>query len=353
MLPYIGDKTGKRILSHVKAEEVIEEKGRCLKNIPEIQSRLVVKVREAISNGLKEKAEREIELMERNEVNMTFFGDEDYPSRLVHQEDSPNCIFYKGELPLNPYRTVAIVGTRKASDYGARIIHRFLEDLKGAGITMISGLAYGIDTIAHRESLNMGYTNIGVLAHGMHMVYPSINQGLAQQIQQHGCIMSEFRFGVKPDRENFPKRNRIVAGLADAVVVVESAEKGGALITADLANGYNKDVFAFPADIYKKYSVGCNQLIRDNKAALITSAEDFLKLMNWDVKKEERQTSLFVELNKEEQAVVNLLRAEQTASFNYILAKEDLKPGQLSGILLELEFKGVVTPLPGNAYRIT
>ncbi|MFA8450856.1 MAG: DNA-processing protein DprA [Bacteroidales bacterium] len=353
MLPSVGDKIGKKILSSVSLEELFLEGSNCLDKVPDMTPRLMRKIKLSIKDKeLWKRAENELNFMEKNNVRMTFLTDQDFPMRLKYHDDCPNLLFYKGTLPQNPLRTLAIVGTRKSTDYGAKVMHRFLEDLIPFGVTIVSGLAYGIDTIAHRESLDFKYTNISVLAHGLQMIYPQVNHVLAKRISENGCLLTEFKSSATPERENFPRRNRIVAGLSDAVLVVESAKKGGALITAEIANGYNKDVFSFPGRIDQPLSEGCNYLIRDNKAALITCAKDLVKMMNWEKNKKRGQTSLFVELNAIESQVVDIVRREAVVAFDFLVGEMKIRPGILSGILLELEFKGLLTPMPGNYFRL-
>ena len=247
-----------------------------------------------------------------------------------------------------------MVGTRNISDYGRQLCVEFINGLKNEGCTVISGMAYGIDIKAHSLCLENNISTIGVLAHGLDRIYPSAHASIASQMMDRGGLLTEYPIGTNPDRENFPKRNRIVAGMVDAVVVIESGEKGGSLITCELANGYNRDVFAFPGNINAKYSKGCNQLIRDNKALLSLGAPDFLKTMGWintNSLQKSVQKKLFIDLSEEEKVIHSLLR-NGTLSIDQIAIKLNKSISKLTVELLGLELKGVIQALPGNNYKI-
>ncbi len=305
-----------------------------------------------------ESAKREVEFVRKNTITCLGYFDPDFPSRLRECSDSPILLFYKGNTPLNQLKVINMVGTRHCTDYGRRVCDAFLRDLKQLcpDVLVVSGLAYGIDINAHRAALNNGLKTVGVLAHGLDRIYPSVHRQTAVQMLQHGGLLTEFPSGTNPDRQNFVMRNRIVAGMCDATIVVESATKGGALITADLAVGYNRDCFAFPGRCDDPFSIGCNALIRDNKAALIQSAEEFVKAMQWDVQARVTkpiQRQLFPDLSNEEQAVATLLETmPDGCPLNELSVKAQMAVNKLSALLFEMELKGVVQALPGNKYRL-
>jgi DNA processing protein len=246
-----------------------------------------------------------------------------------------------------------VVGTRKASEYGKETCKKIIEEMAELEVLVISGLAYGIDTIAHKSALSAQLNTVGVLAHGLDRIYPSANKSLAEKMISRGGLITDFTSKTNPDRENFPKRNRIIAGLVDALIVVESAIKGGALITANIANSYDRDVFAFPGRINDPYSEGCNFLIKTNRAALIQSAKDIRYIMQWEpsVAKPVKQHKLFVELDDEEKKIVDILKSSESCSIDYIVLKSTFSTSKIAAILLNLEFKGVVKNLPGNRYK--
>ncbi|MFM6923997.1 MAG: DNA-processing protein DprA, partial [Ferruginibacter sp.] len=226
-------------------------------------------------------SEEEIKFLEKYKITPLFINNENYPKRLLNCYDSPPLLYYRGNADLNSSRIISVVGTRNNSDYGRSVCEKFIEELKAENIVVVSGLAFGIDTIAHKAALKHNLQTVAVLAHGLDRIYPPQNKTLAKQITEQGGLLTEFISNTNPDKQNFPKRNRIVAGICDAVIVIESSKRGGSLITAELGNGYNKDVFAIPGRINDPKSEGCNYLIKNNKAALINSADDFLDMMNW------------------------------------------------------------------------
>lgn len=323
--------------------------------VPGVQTRLV--------NALDDKeifrrAECEMKFAEENSIRCIALNDEEYPSRLRECEDAPLVLYYKGKANLNALRIVSVVGTRMATQYGKDLCDNLVREISALcpDVLIVSGLAYGIDIQSHRAALTYGLDTIAVLAHGLDRIYPQAHRNTAIQMLNSGGLLTEFMSDTEPDRQNFVKRNRIVAGLADAVIVVESAIKGGALITADLAQGYNRECFAFPGRIDDEFSRGCNNLIRDNKAALITSGEDFVKAMNWTVSSrqpEAVQRQLFVELTDEQNRVMEVLnRFKKGIQINALIIETDIPINRLSPILFELELKGLVKPLVGGMYRV-
>lgn len=305
-----------------------------------------------------ERARREQAFIEKNRIACLTMDDPAYPSRLRECADAPTLLFYKGNASLDPPKVISIVGTRHATDYGKELCRSFLRDLQQwcPGILVISGLAYGIDVHAHRAALEFGSPTVGILAHGLDRLYPPQHRQTAVQMTQHGGLLTEFLSGTTPDRQNFVKRNRIIAGMCDAVIVVESATKGGALITADMADAYHRDCFAFPGRSYDLCSQGCNALIRDNKAALIQSAEDFVKAMRWDEGVENVQPvqrQLFPDLTEEEEKLVRILQASpEGVLINDLTASTGIAVNKLYALLFGMELKGVTKSLPGNRYKL-
>jgi DNA processing protein len=299
--------------------------------------------------------ENEIKYIEKHKVALIFLTDPTYPKRLLHCYDSPTLLYYKGNADLNTEKIVAIVGTRTNSDYGKKICESLVENLAKEGILILSGLAFGIDTIAHKAALKNNTKTIGVLAHGLDKIYPAENKSTAVEMLSKGGLLSEFMINTKPDRQNFPKRNRIVAGLCDALVVIESGIKGGSLITAELSNGYNKDVFAFPGKTTDKNSEGCNYLIKQNKAQLITCASDLLDYMNWtsnEAKPKKQQRELFIELTPDEKTIYSILQENTQVHIDEIYLKSGLTSGMVANALLMLEMQNIVQSIPGKLYKL-
>lgn len=307
------------------------------------------------------RAEAEMEFAVKNGIRVLTPADAEYPQRLCHCDDAPIALYYKGSADLNATRVVSIVGTRKCTAYGQDLIAAFARDLRGLcpDVLVVSGLAYGVDIHAHRAALRQGYPTVGVLAHGLDQIYPPGHRNTAVEMLGQGGLLTEFMSGTKADKVNFVKRNRIVAGMADATIVVESAGKGGALITAGIARSYNRDVFAFPGAVGAPYSEGCNRLIRDNSAALITCAADFVEAMGWTAdaavaraRHEGIERPLFPEFTADEQRVVQLLAGANDLQQNVIAVKTGMPAGKLAALLFSLEMKGVVKPLAGGAYHL-
>jgi DNA processing protein len=291
----------------------------------------------------------------KNSFKTYFYQSPEFPFRLNQCDDAPLILFGKGEMNFNAPKTVAIVGTRNASDYGKVICDELISSFIGKNIVVVSGLAYGIDIYVHQLCVKHGIETIGVLGHGLDRMYPAIHKNTALQMQKNGGILTEFLPGTTPDRMNFPMRNRIVAGMCDATIVIESGAKGGSLITAELANDYNRDVFAFPGDIFKEFSKGCNYLIQQDRAHLITKSKDFFRIMDWENVKNPTpvQKNLFLEdLNEEEKEIVTFLQEKETASIDFLTLKIGVSIGTMSGLLLNLEFLGLIKSLPGKRYKL-
>ena len=352
LIPGVGDVNGKKLVAYCgSVEAVFREKKSALLKIPGIGMVTVNSIHN--QNALK-RAEEEIRFIEKFNVRPLFFTDPDYPFRLLNCEDGPLLLYYKGNADLNAQRVVSIVGTRRATNYGRSICEQIVADLKTKNVLVVSGLAYGIDSCAHRKSLECEMETIGVLAHGLDIIYPAQNRKLAEKMLEQGGLLTEFLSNSKPDRENFPKRNRIVAGMSDAVVVVESDKKGGATITAGLGNSYNRDVFAIPGRVGDDSSRGCNFLIRTNRAALAENGNDIAYLMGWDDKQilPREQTRLFVDFSEEENRVLNTIRETGEISIDQLVIKMGMTTSKVAAALLNLEFEGIVKSLPGKLYKV-
>ncbi len=315
LIPNIGDVHAKALVNHFgNAKAIFSARKRDLETLDGIGT-----IRAASIKSFHdfEKTEDEIRFIKKYKITPLFITDKNYPQRLLNCYDSPSMLYYKGNADLNSSKIIAIVGTRNNNEYGKNICEKLVEELAGEDVIIVSGLAFGIDSIAHKSALKNKMKTIGVLAHGLDRVYPSQNSGLAKQMILQGGLLTEFRSLTKPDRQNFPSRNRIVAGISDAVIVVETGIKGGSLITAELGNGYNKDVFAFPGRVNDTKSEGCNFLIKNNKAGLITSANDVLENMGWKNKNDKsaaKQRELFIELTADEKIVADILQTSGPGS---------------------------------------
>jgi DNA processing protein len=297
-------------------------------------------------------SEKEVEFIEKHKIDTHFFIDSTYPRRLKQCQDGPILLYSKGEMNLNQSRMISIVGTRNATSYGKNIMDELIETIESLNVTVVSGLALGVDIMAHRACVQKNIETIGVLGHGLDRIYPAAHKATAQEMLYNGGLLTEFLPNTNPDRENFPMRNRIVAGMCDAAIVIESGDKGGSLITANLANDYQREVFAFPGDISRPFSKGCNRLIQENKAHLITCGADFLKIMNWESKNIAGvQKSLFQDLNTEETLVMNTLEQMEIASFDYLFENNSFSQGSLSALLLNMEMSGYLKSLPGKRYQ--
>lgn len=349
----IGPVTAKLLIAHCgSAENIWEADKDQILDIDSIGNSVWQSLCDGKEAALKA-AELELEFIEKNEVKVLYYLNDDYPRRLKYFEQSPIVLYYKGSANLNPQRSVGIVGTRKPSAYGQVECEHIVSGLKSYGVSIISGLAFGIDTISHRQAVDTQQETIGVLGHGLDMIYPASNRLLAKNMMQHGGLLTEFGHGTRPDRENFPMRNRIIAAMSDAVVVVESAKKGGSIITAEFADAYNKDVFALPGRVSDPTSEGTNQLIKNHKAHMITEAADIGYIMRWEeVNNAAVQAQLFVDLTEREQLLVDTLRQHKELPIDAIQHIMQLPSSEVSSLLLQLEFKGMVRPLPGKRYML-
>lgn len=305
------------------------------------------------------RAEQEWLFTEKNQIQCIVFNDEKYPSRLRECDDAPLVLFYRGNANLDALRVISVVGTRHSTPYGEDLCMSFIKELAEycPDVLIISGLAYGIDIHAHRAALQNNLNTVGVLAHGLDRIYPAVHRKTAIDMMDHGGLLTEFFSGTNPDRQNFVKRNRIVAGMSDATIVIESAIKGGALITAELAESYHRDCFAFPGRITDTYSMGCNELIKKNRASLILSAEDFVNFMGWsmnnDKSKQVVQRELFPDLSEDEQAIINILhKHSEGIQINTLVVESNIPINRINSLLFEMEMKGIVRVLAGGIYRL-
>lgn len=354
-IPQIGDIVAKKLLAHFRSASAVFEAGKHeLENIPDIGAVRAAAIRQFQDY---ERVDREIAFMEKYDVQPVFYTSPQYPQRLKHCTDSPVMLYYKGNADLNAGRIVSIVGTRAPGEYGKTVCARLVEDLAAHNVIVVSGMAYGIDIIAHRQALVHGIPTIGVLAHGLDRIYPPQHKGTAMSMVENGGLLTEFLSETQPDKQHFPMRNRIVAGIADATIVVESGLQGGSLITADIANSYNKDVFAIPGRIGDPHAAGCNELIRTNRAMLITGATDLLQVMGWDNNNPPKvqadpQRELFVTLNEAEQHIVTLFTGDDEKHIDQLRRESYLPGSQVTSLVLKLEMQHVLRGLPGQKYQL-
>jgi len=348
----IGDVNAKKLVKHCgSAKNVFKEKESNLLKIDGIGS---FKLKGLKEKELLKKAEKELHFIDKNNIQAISFLDENYPQKLKHATDSPLLIFQKGKINFKEQRIISIVGTRNMTNYGKSILEKLIDKIAVYNPLIVSGLAYGVDIFTHRLAIKNKLQTVAVLAHGLDRVYPARHQKEAEQMQENGGLLTDFWSGTKPDRENFIKRNRIVAGLSEATIVIESAEKGGSLITADIANSYNRDVFALPGRITDLFSKGCNNLIKTNKAAILTSAKDLAYILNWEDnnKKNTIQKQLFIELEGNEKTIHNYLLKEGKQTLDIIALHNNLPIYKIATVLLNLELKGVVRPLSGKIFEV-
>jgi len=354
LLPGIGGILARNLLAYLgSVEAIFSASYQSLVKIPGIGEYNARRIKNSEVLG---RADKEIEFIQKNNISVQFYTDNNYPRRLKSCIDAPVLIYSRGDMLLDEQRVISIVGTRNATDYGKRAVDELLQAFaeRNYQILIVSGLAYGIDVYAHRSALKYNIPTVGVVAHGLDRLYPALHRQTAKKMEENGGIITDFPSETKIDPQNFIKRNRIIAGLADATVVVESAEKGGALITADIAASYNRDVFAYPGRAGDVYSKGCNQLIRNNGANLIEGIEDLEYFMGWETneKADAVQSSLFVELNADEQRIVDLLKNSGDQFIDQIASEIKLPVSRISALLLNLEFKNVVSALPGKMYKL-
>jgi DNA processing protein len=352
LIPGVGDVLAKNLISYCGGvEEVFKTKKSHLLRIPGIGDKIASAV---FKFDDFTRAEKEIAFIQKHKVQPLFYLDKNYPTRLKQYDNAPAMLYYMGNGDLNTQKIIGIVGTRKASEYGKACVENLTQNLAGTGCLILSGLAYGIDIHAHRDALKYNIPTVAVLAHGLDRIYPSQHTNTAKKMLDNGGLLTEFMSTSNPDRENFPKRNRIVAGLCDVLIVVETADKGGAMITAELANEYNKDVAAFPGRVSDEYSAGCNNLIKKNKASLITNAEDLNYLMGWNTGKPKPVTQqiLPLDLSPAELEIYNHIKTKGKIGIDEIAFTLQVDSSNISLRLLEMEFKGLIRQLPGKVYEL-
>jgi DNA processing protein len=359
LIPGIGSSHTRQLISYCgSAENVFRETKGKLKKIPGIGEVLASTI---INQKIILDAEREIKLAEKFNTNILFYTHKDYPSRLRHIHDAPTLLYYKGAVDLNTKKVIGIVGTRKATEYGKDLVNKFLGDLMKYDLLVVSGLAYGIDIAAHKTALSNGQPTIGVMASSIDIIYPSVHKETALKMIDKGGLITEYPFGTKPDAPHFPSRNRIIAAMCDAIIVVEAAASGGALITAEIANGYDREVFAVPGSIGNKYSEGCNKLIRNHKAHILTDVKDIDYTMNCDInektdKKYAEKNNLFIEdlalFNPEEKEIINVMKGAESILIDDLSWKSQIPVSKVASILLNLEFQGIVKALPGKKFKL-
>ncbi|MCS6991796.1 MAG: DNA-processing protein DprA [Chitinophagales bacterium] len=346
----IGDVLARSLVSHLgSAEEVFRASMRRLMEVPGISRKRA----EAIKQFNEwSKVEAELQFMQRNQIRMHFIQDEDYPHRLRMINDAPVLLYSKGNLDLNAARMIAIVGTRRCSEHGRLVAQQFVRDLKPYQPVIVSGLAYGIDIIAHQAALQEGLPTVAVLAHGLNRIYPHRHSAIARAMMKNGGLLTEFRHTDAFEAQNFPLRNRIIAGLCDATIVVETAREGGALITARLAAGYDRDVFCVPGRPTDRQSQGCNALIRSQLAMLAESADDVVTFLNWKQPQPPQQSAkVKLDLTPEEHSIMQVLQDGQQVHVDVIADRTKLPASALAMALLNLELKDLVVALPGKQYR--
>ena len=353
-IPNIGAVHARILLQHYDVKDIFKARRSELEKLEGIGT-----IR---ANSIKEfhdfrKAEEEILFIEKYKIKPLFLTEEDYPRRFHNCYDPPTLLFYKGSADLNASKMIGIVGTRNNTDYGKQVTEKLVKDLAPQNVTIVSGLAFGIDSIAHKASIKNDIPTVGALGHGLDTIYPAENAALAKDMIKHkGGLITEFFSKTKPDKQNFPKRNRIVAGLCDATIIVETDIKGGSMITAELANGYNRDVFAIPGKITDKKSSGSNYLIQNNKAILLTDISELVSIMGWEEtkkKKTKKQKELFIELNRDEKIIVDLLNENGTVHIDEINLRSGLSSSEAAAAILNLELKNVVNGLPGKMYKLS
>lgn len=348
----VGDIVAKKLINHMGSAQAVFSAKRS-------QLLAIEGVGEVLYNNLRntavfQLAENEVRYVRANNIKASFYLDADYPERLKHCIDGPVVLFSSGNINLTGRKTISIVGTRQMTSYGADFCRKLIEDLAPLNPVIISGFAYGIDIHAHILAMENNLQTIGVVAHGLNQIYPKVHKKYVAKMEENGGFMTEFWSVSNPDKENFVKRNRIVAGISEATIIVESAEKGGSLITANVANDYNRDVFAVPGRVTDKYSMGCNNLIKSQRANLLTNAADLIYMLNWELEEKKKapvQKQLFVVLDPDEQMIYDYLQKNGKEQMDLIAVNCGMPIFRLSSLLLTMELKGVIRPLPGKLFE--
>lgn len=348
----VGDIVAKKLLTHFgSAKEIFQSKASKLQSIDGIGSILIRNLKD---KSVFQKAETELQFIKENHIETLYFKDENYPEKLKHCIDGPVLLFASGNFDLKNRKIISIVGTRQITSYGIESCKKLISDLAPLNPIIVSGFAYGVDIVAHQAAMENNLQTIGIVAHGLNQIYPKVHKKYVAKMEGNGGFMTDFWSSSNPDKENFVKRNRIVAGMSEATIVIESADKGGSLITATMAGDYNRDVFAFPGRATDKYSQGCNNLIKTQKANLITSAADLIYMLNWDLDSEKSkpvQKQLFVDLDNDEQKIYDYLLKNGKELLDIIALECEFPVYKISSILLNMELKGVIRPLPGKLFE--
>lgn len=352
-VPHVGYVHAKILALHFGSAEAVFKANKF--SLERIEGIGTVRARSIKSFKDFRKAEDEIAFIEKFKIKPLFITDLDYPQRLLNCYDPPTILFFKGNADLNASRMVGVVGTRGNTEYGKQFTEKLIKEIASTGAVIVSGLAFGIDAIAHKAALKNKLQTIGALGHGLDTIYPPEHSSLAKDLIKAGGLLTEFRSKTKPDKHHFPSRNRVVAGICDATIVVETGIKGGSMITAEIANSYNRDVFAVPGRTSDPKSSGCNYLIKNNKAILLTDAQQFIEIMGWDdtnVRFKIPQKELFIELSDDEQIVVTILKEKDTVSIDELVLKSGCSSSVLAAAILNLELKNVIQSLPGKMYTL-
>ncbi|MEM0541441.1 DNA-processing protein DprA [Flavobacterium sp. j3] len=350
----VGDVVAKKLINHCgSAENIFQAKTSQLKAIDGVGDVLIKNLKD---KSVYEKAEQELRVIQTENYNVLYYQNDNYPDKLKHCIDGPILLFSAGNINFENRRIISIVGTRQITSYGTEFCKKLLEDLAVFNPIIVSGFAYGVDIVAHQAAMDNNLQTIGVLAHGLNQIYPKTHKKYVAKMEQNGGFLTEFWSNSNPDKENFVRRNRIVAGMSEATIVIESAEKGGSLITANLANDYNRDVFAVPGRTSDKFSQGCNDLIKTQRANLMTSAADLVYCLNWEIASPTRndkavQKQLFVSLDNDEQKIYDYLQKNGKQLLDVIALDCDFPIYRISSILLNMELKGVIRPLPGKLFE--
>ena len=344
----VGDIVGKKLLAYFGSAKAVFFASK--KELLSIEGLGKVLVNSVLNTDALARAEKELKWIEKENINHLFYTDKKYPMSLKQCEDAPLNLFFEGNIDWEQDKFISIVGTRKASPFGKLFAEKLVKEIAPYNPVIVSGLAHGIDVAAHKAALKYGLKTIAVFAHGLDRVYPAAHANLAKTITANGCLLSDYLSGTTPLPQNFASRNRIVAGLSDATIVIESAAKGGSLITADIANSYNREVFAVPGNPSEKNAKGCNYLIKTQQAILLESADDIVKGLNWDVQEKAIQQSMFVELTKSEQKIIDLL-SDNEMHIDAIVEGLGWGFSKVANVLLQAEFKAIILSLPGKIYK--
>lgn len=347
----VGDIVAKKLITYCgSAENVFQSKAPHLKSIDGIGSFILQKLKD---KTIFKKAEQELSFIQKNNISWMDFRHENYPEKLKHCIDGPTVLFTSGAISLKKKRVISIVGTRQITSHGMEFCKNLIAELAPLDPVIVSGFAYGVDIVAHQAAMDHNLQTIGVVAHGLNQIYPKVHKRYVSKMEENGGFITEFWSSSNPEKENFVKRNRIVAGISEATIVIESADKGGSLITANMANEYNRDVFAVPGRILDKYSQGCNNLIKTQKAHLLTGAADLLYILNWNLETASVpiQKQMFISLTDDEQKIYNFLQSKGKEQMDLIALKCDFPIYKISSMLLDMELKGMIRPLPGKIFE--